>query len=65
LLNVRFWEQIKSIMLATQTEYLDVFEETIRYTGAMPGGGTWLAFLFGSLMIGMWFLSGMPGWGPM
>lgn len=46
------------------TDYQDVFEETVKYTGAMPGGGTWLVFIFGSLMIGMWFLSGMPGWGP-
>lgn len=52
-------------MLAMNTtEYVDVFQETIKYTGAMPGGGTWLALIFGALTIGMWFLSGMPGWGP-
>jgi hypothetical protein len=49
-------------MLAMQTtDYADVFQETIKYTGNQVGDGTWFGFLVVSFIIGMWFMSGMPG----
>lgn len=45
-------------------DYQNVFEETINYTtGTLYGDATWFAFIGVAILIGMWFLSGMPGWG--
>jgi hypothetical protein len=43
------------------TDYADVFQETIKYAGNHIGDGTWFGFLVVSFIIGMWFMSGMPG----
>lgn len=49
-------------MLAMQTtDYADVFQETIKYTGSQFEDGLWLVFIGAAFIIGLWFMSGMLG----
>lgn len=49
-------------MLAMQTtDYADVFHQTMKYTGTQFEDGLWLVFIGAAFIIGLWFMSGMPG----